>query len=224
MEDLLTRAEVIMEREDPQNRVGLYVDEWGTWYQAEPGTNPAFLYQRNTIRDAVVAGATFNILHHHAKRVRMANIAQLVNVLQALILTEGEKMVLTPTYHVFDMYKVHHDATSLPVELQSDNYSFGETSFPAVNASASRDAEGRLHLSLANLDPKAEVSLKAKIEGGKFSRVSGQVLTGSTMDAENTFDSPNQIKPEPFSGADFRGEDLTAKLPPRSVVVLTLTR
>ena len=224
MEDLLTRAEVIMEREDPENRVGLYVDEWGTWYQAEPGTNPAFLYQRNTIRDAVVAGATFNILHHHAKRVRMANIAQLVNVLQALILTEGEKMVLTPTYHVFDMYKVHHDATSLPVELQSDNYSFGETSFPAVNASASRDAEGRLHLSLANLDPKAEVSLKAKIEGGKFSRVSGQVLTGSTMDAENTFDSPNQVKPEAFSGANLSGGDLTAKLPPRSVVVLTLTR
>jgi alpha-N-arabinofuranosidase len=122
------------------------------------------------------------------------------------------------------MYKVHHDATFLPVELKSDNYTFGETSFAAVNASASRDAQGRVHLSLANLDRKAEVSLKASIAGEKFSKVSGQVLTADAMDAENTFDAPNQVKPETFSGANLSGSDLMAKLPPRSVVVLTLTR
>ena len=224
MEDLLTRAEVIMEREDPNNRVGLYVDEWGTWYQAEPGTNPAFLYQRNTIRDAVVAGATLNILHHHAKRVRMANIAQLVNVLQALILTEGEKIVLTPTYHVFDMYQVHHDATSLPIELKTDNYTHAETVIPAVSASASRDGQGRLHLSLVNLDPKAPVSLQARIEGEKFSKVSGQILSGDTMDAENSFAAPSKLRPAPFEGAGLAGGALTAQLPPRAVVVLTLAR
>jgi alpha-N-arabinofuranosidase len=145
-------------------------------------------------------------------------------VLQALILTEGDKMVLTPTYHVFDMYKVHQDATFLPVELKSDNYTLGETSFAAVNASASRDAQGRVHLSLANLDAKAEVSLKASIAGEKFSKVSGQVLTAATMDAENTFDSPNQVRSVEFGGASLSGSDLTAKLPPRSVVVLTLAR
>jgi alpha-N-arabinofuranosidase len=224
MEDLLKRAEEIMDREDPQNRVGLYVDEWGTWYQAEPGTNPAFLYQRNTIRDAVVAGATFNILNQHTKRVRMANIAQLVNVLQSPILTEGDKMVLTPTYHVFDMYQVHHDATSLPVELKTDNYSLGDTSFPAVNASASRDSQGRVHVSVVNLDPKAAVSLKAGISGEKFSKVSGQILTAAAMDAENTFASPHQVEPAPFDGANLTDSGLTAELPARAVVVLTLSR
>lgn len=224
MEDLLTRAEAIMEREDPSNRVGLYVDEWGTWYQAEPGTNAAFLYQRNTIRDAVVAGATLNILNQHTRRVKMANIAQLVNVLQALILTEGEKMVLTPTYHVFDMYQVHHDATALPVELKTDNYTHGETAIPAVSASASRDAQGRLHLSLVNLDAKAAVSLQARIEGEKFSKISGQILTANAMDAENTFASPSQVRPAPFDDASISGGSLTAQLPPRAVVVLTLAR
>jgi alpha-N-arabinofuranosidase len=224
MEDLLTRAEAIMEREDPNNRVGLFVDEWGTWYQAEPGTNPAFLYQGNTIRDAVVAGATLNILNQHTKRVKMANIAQLVNVLQALVLTEGEKMLLTPTYHVFEMYQVHHDATSLPVELKTDNYTFGETAIPAVSASASRDAQGRVHLSLVNLDAQAEVSLQARIEGEKFSKVSGQILTGKAMDSENSFASPRQVQPAPFDGASFSDGGLTAQLPARAVVVLTLVR
>jgi alpha-N-arabinofuranosidase len=224
MEDLLTRAEAIMEREDPNNRVGLYVDEWGTWYQAEPGTNPAFLYQRNTIRDAVVAGATLNILNQHTRRVKMANIAQLVNVLQALVLTEGEKMLLTPTYHVFEMYQVHHDATALPVELKTDNYVQSDATIPAVSASASRDGQGRVHLSLVNLDAKAAVSVQARIEGEKFSKVSGRILTGDAMDAENTFESPGKIQPKAFDGATLSGGGLTAQLPARAVVVLTLAR
>jgi alpha-N-arabinofuranosidase len=142
------------------------------WYSAAPGTNPAFLNQQNTIRDAVVAGATFNIFHRHARRVKMANIAQLVNVLQALILTQGDKMLLTPTYHVFDMYQGHHDATFLPVDVRTDNTTLGSESLPAVSASASRDAQGRVHLSRVNLDPKAAAAVDAHIDGQTRSRPS----------------------------------------------------
>ena len=222
MDGLLTDAEKIMDKHDPGGRVGLYVDEWGTWYKAEPGTNPAFLYQQNTIRDAVVAGATFNIFHRHAKRVKMANIAQLVNVLQALILTEGDKMLLTPTYHVFDMYQVHQDATLLPVDLTTDNTSLGSETLPAVSASASRDAQGRVHVSLVNLDPKAAATVEARIDGAKFTSVSGRILTAPAMDTHNTFDAPARVQPAAFAGATLQDSSLKAQLPPRSVVVLTL--
>ena len=223
IDQLLIDAEKIMDTHDASGRVGLYVDEWGTWYSAEPGTNPAFLYQQNTIRDAVVAGVTFNIFHRHAKRVKMANIAQLVNVLQALILTDGAKMVLTPTYHVFDMYQVHHDATLLPTDIESDRTTLGNDSFPAVSASASRDAQGVVHVSLVNLDPKAEMSVDARIDGQKFNAVSGRILTAPAMDTHNTFDAPNRVQPAAFTGATLQGAALKARLPPRSVVVLTLS-
>lgn len=222
IDQLLIDAEKIMDKHDPNGRVGLYVDEWGTWYSAAPGTNPAFLYQQNTIRDAVVAGATFNIFHRHAKRVKMANIAQLVNVLQALILTEGDKMLLTPTYHVFEMYQVHHDATFLPVDVTTDNATLGTESLPAVSASASRDAQGRVHLSLVNLDPKTVATVDARIEGQKFTSVSGRVLTAPAMDTHNTFDAPNRVQPAAFTGATLQDSSLKVRLPPRSVVVLTL--
>jgi alpha-N-arabinofuranosidase len=224
IDQLLINAEQIMEKHDPNNRVGLYVDEWGTWYSPEPGSNPAFLVQQNTIRDAVVAGATFNIFHRHAKRVKMANIAQLVNVLQALILTEGDKMLLTPTYHVFDMYQVHHDATYLPVDVQTDNATLGGAVLPVVNASASRDAQGRVHLSLVNLDPKAAASVEARIEGHKATSISGRILTAPAMDTHNTFDAPNRVQPAAFSGATLQDSNLKVQLPPRSVVVLTLAQ
>ncbi len=211
-----------MDENDPGGRVGLYVDEWGTWYAAEPGTNPAFLNQQNTVRDAVVAGATFNIFHRHAKRVKMANIAQLVNVLQALILTEGDKMVLTPTYHVFDMYQVHQGATLLPVDVTTDNATLGSESLPAVSASASRDVQGVVHLSLVNLDPEASATVEARIDGQKFTSVSGRVLTGPAMDTHNTFAAPDRVHPPAFTGASLQGPVLKVALPPRSVVVLAL--
>ncbi len=222
IDQLLIDAEKIMDTHDPNNRVGLYVDEWGTWYAAAPGTDPAFLYQQNTIRDAVVAGATFNIFHRHARRVKMANIAQLVNVLQALILTDGDKMLLTPTYHVFDMYQVHHDATFLPVDVKTDTTTLGSESLPAVSASASRDGQGRVHLSLVNLDPKAMATVEARIDGQKFTSVSGRVLTGPAMDTHNTFEAPNRVQPAAFTGATLQESSLKVQLPPRSVVVLTL--
>jgi alpha-N-arabinofuranosidase len=201
----------------------LYVDEWGTWYSAAPGTNPAFLNQQNTIRDAVVAGATFNILHRHARRVKMANIAQLVNVLQALILTEGDKMVLTPTYHVFDMYQVHQDATFLPVDVTTDNSTLATETLPVVSASASRDAQGVVHLSLVNLDPKVAATVEARLEGPALRSVSGRILTGPAMDAHNTFGAPDRVQPTAFTGASLQGPVLKVALPPRSVVVLALS-
>jgi alpha-N-arabinofuranosidase len=222
IDQLLIDAEKIMDRHDPNGRVGLYVDEWGTWYAATPGTNPAFLSQQNTIRDAVVAGATFNIFHRHARRVKMANIAQLVNVLQALILTDGDRMLLTPTYHVFDMYQVHQDATFLPVDVTTDDSTLGSDALPAVSASASRDAQGRVHVSLVNLDPKAAATVDAHIEGQTFKSVSGRILTGPAMDSHNTFDAPTRVQPAPFTGATLHDGSLRAQLPPRSVVVLTL--
>jgi alpha-N-arabinofuranosidase len=222
MEALLAEAEQIMARHDPRGRVGLYVDEWGTWYTPLPGSNPAFLVQQNTIRDAVVAGATFNIFHAHAQRVKMANIAQLVNVLQALILTEGERMLLTPTYHVFDMYQVHHDATFLPVDLKTDDYTQGTETIPAVSASASTDAQGRVHLSLVNMDPRAAVAVDGTIDGAKVTSVTGRILTAPAVDTHNTFDAPNRVQPAPFDGATLRDSALTVRLPPRSVVVLAL--
>ena len=222
MDELLVEAEHIMAKHDPEGRIGLYVDEWGTWYSPSPGSNPAFLVQQNTIRDAVVAGATFNIFHAHAQRVKMANIAQLVNVLQALILTEGEKMVLTPTYHVFDMYQVHHDATFLPLDLKTDYYVQGGETIPAVSATASKDAQGRVHVSLVNLDPRAAVAVEASLQGQKFASVTGRVLTAGSLDAHNTFEAPNRVQPAAFTGASLKDSALKVQLPPRSVVVLTL--
>jgi alpha-N-arabinofuranosidase len=223
MEALLVEAEQIMAKHDPENRIGLYVDEWGTWYTPFPGSNPAFLVQQNSIRDAVVAGATFNIFHAHAKRVKMANIAQLVNVLQALILTEGDKMVLTPTYHVFDMFQVHHDATLLPLELATDDYAHGGEKIPALSASASRDAQGRVHLSLVNLDAKAAVAVKATVQGAQPAAVSGRVLTADALDGHNTVDAPNRVQPAAFTAATLVGSTIEARLPPRSIVVLALS-
>ena len=158
-----------MDKYDPQKRVGLIVDEWGAWHDVEPGTNPGFLYQQNSLRDALVAGLTLNIFNNHCDRVQMANIAQTVNVLQAMILTDRRKMMLTPTYHVFEMYKVHHDATLLPTELAGPEYAFEDGKVPALNVSASRDGAGKVHVSLGNLDPHNAVA-----DQGAAARPDGQ--------------------------------------------------
>jgi len=212
----------ILDRVDPRGRIGLFVDEWGTWWDAEPGTNPAFLYQQNTLRDAVSAGIFLNAFNKHCKRVRMANIAQTNNVLQAMILTNGEKMIVTPTYHVFEMYKVHQDATSLPIDLQCKNYRFGNEMIPALDFSASEDNSGRIHISICNLDPKKPAPIACRIEGVNPRSVSGRVLTAKAMNVHNTFENPQYVKPTVFK--DFRLEDdvMTATLPAKSVTVLEI--
>jgi alpha-N-arabinofuranosidase len=211
-----------MDKYDPKKRIGMIVDEWGAWHEVEPGTNPRFLYQQNSLRDALVAGVTLNIFNNHCDRVKMACIAQTVNVLQAMILTEGEKMIVTPTYHVFEMYKVHQDATLLPVELQCRDYQYGDNKVPALNASASRNGAGKIHISLCNLDAKNSAEIICELKGIEAKKVSGRVLTSDTMTAHNTFDNPEAIKPAVFNDVQLKEDVLTAVLPAKSVVVLEI--
>ena len=222
VDELLRRHIEVMDRYDPENKVALYLDEWGTWYEAYPGSNPGFLQQQNTLRDALVASLHFDVMSRYARRVKMANIAQMVNVLQAMILTEDGKMVLTPTYHAFEMYKPWQDATHLPLELQAPQYRAGETSVPAVHGSAVRGKDGRIHVALTNLDPDTPAQVSARIVGARAGGVSGRVLTAPSITAHNTFDAPETVKPVPFRGARLDGDSLRVELPAKSVVVLQL--
>ncbi len=222
MEGFIQKHSAIMDKYDPQKRIGLMVDEWGTWYDTEPGRDMGALYQQNSLRDAVVAGINLNIFNTHADRVRMANIAQMVNVLQAMILTDKEKMVLTPTYHVFRMYKVHHGATLIPVDLNTPEYKLGETTVPALHVSASRDQNGRLHLSIVNLDPSRTAELTTTLSGTAVKTVVGAVLTAPAMNAINTFEKRDAVKPVPFSGARLQGSQLSLNIPSKSVVMLEI--
>ena len=222
MEELLTRHSAIMDKYDPNKRVALLVDEWGTWYDVEPGTNPGFLFQQNSLRDAMVASLNLDIFARHADRVRGANIAQMINVLQAMILVDGARMVKTPTYWVFDMYKDYQDATVLPVDVQSRWYNKDQWTMKAVSASAVRDKAGVVHVGLTNVDPNQPATVSVKLDGVTAGQVSGRILTGATMDAHNTFDAPNQIAPQPFQGATLSGGTLTVQIPAKSVVMLDL--
>jgi alpha-N-arabinofuranosidase len=211
-----------MDKIDPRGRVDLFVDEWGTWWDVEPGTNPGFLYQQNTLRDAMSCGIFLNAFNKHCRRVKMSNIAQTNNVLQAMILTKGEKIVLTPTYHVFEMYKVHQDATLLPVDIDCGEYQFGGEKVPAIDVSASKDKSGKIHITLCNLDPGNPADVACKILGIETSKISGRVLTADDMTAHNTFEKPETIKPAVFSDFSLNGDMLTMKLPAKSVTVLEI--
>jgi alpha-N-arabinofuranosidase len=223
VEDFINRTAAIMSRSDPARRVGIVLDEWGTWYTVEPGTNPGFLYQQNTIRDALVAGASLNIFNRHADRIHIANIAQTVNVLQAVLLTEGSKMVLTPTYHVFRMYAVHQDALLLPTYLEEGAYEMDGAVLPKLSASASRDAAGAVHVSACNLHHEAAEELLIEVRGAEPSKVSGEILTGSEMDSRNDFTKPDAVKPRALDGLALSRAGVKVKLPPRSVVVVKLS-
>ena len=222
MEELVTRHSTIMDKYDPAKKIALVVDEWGGWYNVEPGTNPGFLYQQNTIRDAMIAGVTLNIFHNHCDRVRMANLAQAVNVLQAVILTNKEKMILTPTYYAMEMYNVHQDATMLPVQVKSNDYVLSNEKLPAVSVSASKDKDGVTHISLVNIDAQKSQDISIDIRGAKYSSVTGRILTSKNLQDYNSFENPDKIKPASFTNAKITGNALQVQLPPNSVVVLTL--
>lgn len=222
MEELVTRHSTIMDKYDPKKKIALVVDEWGGWYEVEKGTNPGFLYQQNTMRDAMIAGVTLNVFHNHCDRVRMANLAQTVNVLQAVILTSKEKMIITPTYHVLEMYNVHQDATMLPVTLKTNDYVLGTEKLPAVSVSASKDKDGVTHISLVNIDASKSQSISINIRGAKYSSVSGRILTSKNLQDYNSFEQPNKIQPAVFKEAKLSADLLQVQLPPFSVVVLTL--
>ncbi len=222
MDELITKHSAIMDKYDPEKKVGLVVDEWGVWTDVEPGTNPGFLYQQNSLRDALVAATTLNIFNNHCDRVKMANLAQTVNVLQALILTEKEKMLLTPTYHIFDMYKVHQDAKFLNIKLNSPDFASGNDKIPAVNASASQDASGKIHVSLVNLDSHKNVAITIDLKDVKWNTVTGQVLTSANVADINTFKQPNTLRLKGFTDARKDGSKLIVNMPSKSAVTLEL--
>ncbi|MGE5296503.1 MAG: alpha-N-arabinofuranosidase [Solirubrobacterales bacterium] len=241
IEEILSGHEKIMDKYDPDKRVAIMFDEWGAWHAVEPGTNPGFLYQQNSLRDAMVAGLTLNIFNNHCDRVKMSNIAQMINVLQAMILTDGANMVLTPTYYVYRLYTVHHDATLLPTELAGPEYTvdLGDRNvsgrfpppfavdnrtgrLPAMNVSASRDGAGKIHVSLVNIDPQNAVEVTAQLSGAKAQKISGQMLTAAEITSHNTFEKPTVVQPVAFSDARITEAGFTAKLPAKSIVVLTI--
>lgn len=222
MESFVSKNSAVMDKYDPEKKVALIVDEWGGWYEVEAGTNRDFLYQQNTMRDAMIAGLTLNIFNNHCDRVRMANLAQTVNVLQAVVLTKGEKLVVTPTYHVMEMYNVHQDALMIPLVMTSNDYVFGEKKIQAISSSASRDRNGVLHISLVNIDANNTQEVTIDLGGINATAVSGRILQSSKLQDHNDFEDHEKIKPDLFNSAKLNGKYITATIPPSSVVVLAV--
>jgi len=222
MENIVDSHSKIMDRYDPDRKVGMLVDEWGTWHDVEPGTNPGFLYQQNTMRDALVAGLTLNIFNKHSARVVMANLAQTINVLQAVVLTEGAKMALTPTYHVFDMYKGHQDATLLESYIEREDVVCGELKNPLIHESASIDENGNILVTLCNLSLTQTAEINSEIAGCKCNReYSGTILTGK-MNAYIDFDTPENVKIASFNKIQATDKGFDVTVPPCSVVAITI--
>ena len=219
MDRLVTQHAAIMDKYDPEKKVALVVDEWGAWYAQLPGTTPGFLAQQNSVRDAIIVALNINIFARHADRVRMANIAQMVNVLQAMILTDGPKMVLTPTYHAFKMYVPFQDAAFVPVAFEAGRYTHGSITLPRIDAIAAKDAAGTLWLSFTNVDPTMPAEIVATLTGITPRSASGETLTGSAMDSVNTFDAPNAVAPKPAQ-VTLEGNRLSLTLAPKSVTVI----
>ena len=224
MEELIEKHGEIMDKYDPEKRIGMIVDEWGDWFTCEPGTNPGFLYQQNTMRDALVAGVTLNIFNKHSDRVKMANLAQIVNVLQAVILTEGEKMVKTPTYHVFNMYKYHQDADLVESSIETETIgSGGEWRVPNLTESASVDQDGRIHITLTNLSATEDYDIEAQIEGDEVRSVSATILSGEMHDM-NTFEEPECVQQQKFEEIQLSGSTLLFRIPRCSVLHIEARR
>ena len=222
MDEFIINNKKVMDKNDPQKKVGFYVDEWGTWYDVTGDDNPGFLYQQNSLRDAVVAALNFHIFHKHADRVHMTNIAQMVNVLQAMVLTDKEKMLLTPTYYAYQMYVPFQDASSLPVTLKKvPRYRLGKQQVDGVSATAARAKNGKIYLALVNVNPHQAEAVDVNLNGVTVQAASGQLLTAAAMDAHNTFAKPDAIKPVAYSAQAANGK-LTLALPAKSVLVVAL--
>lgn len=230
IEDVVRKHIQIMDKYDPQKKIGLMVDEWGTWWDEEPGTINGHLYQQNTMRDAFVAALSLNVFHKYTDRIKMANIAQIANVLQSMILTKDDKMVLTPSYYVFQMYNVHQDATYLPIEVQCENKQVrarmgqdGEQrTLPMLGATASKAQDGAVHISLSNVDLENSNEVTVDLSGLGMKSVAGRILTCKAITDKNTFEQPDVVKPADFKGAKLKNGKLTVKMPPMSIVALEL--
>jgi alpha-N-arabinofuranosidase len=220
MEELVQKHAAIMDKYDPEKKVALIVDEWGGWFDSDGGNEGGVLYQQNTMRDAMIAGVTLNTFNNHADRVRGANLAQIVNVLQAVILTNKEKMVLTPTYHVMKMYNVHQDAVLIPLKITSPKYIFDKKELPAVSVSASKDKANLTHISIVNIDLKNENKIKIDLKELGIKDIKGYVLSSAKIQDYNTFEEPNKIVPVVFNKFSVKAGQLEVTIPPFSVVVL----
>jgi alpha-L-arabinofuranosidase len=221
MDRLIATHSAIMDKYDPQKKITLVVDEWGGWYAPLPGTNPGFLAQENSLRDAILAALNLDIFARHADRVRGANIAQMVNVLQAMVLTDGEKMVLTPTYHVFRMYVPFQDATFVPVSFSGGFYTHRDVALPRLDAIAAKDATGKLHVAITNVDPNAAADVELSVAGIRAKAAAGETLTAPKVDSVNSFDAPGTVVPRPVS-ATARDGKITLRLEPKSVTVIAV--
>ena len=222
IDELINKHTAIMDKYDPTHKIGLVVDEWGNWFNVEPGTNPGFLFQQNTLRDAMVAGINLNIFNMHADRIVMANIAQMINVLQSMILTKKEQIVLTPTYYVFKMYKVHQGATMIPLSIVCRDYTYVGKSVPSISVSASKDKSGRIHITLVNLDPNAGNSVTLNLGLTQNMNVTAEVITSKNMNDYNDFGVAPKVIPGKFDGFKLTGSQLIVSMPAKSVVGLEL--
>jgi alpha-N-arabinofuranosidase len=221
MNDLVEKHSAIMDKYDPGKKVALVVDEWGGWYAPLPGSNPGFLAQQNSLRDAVLAALNLNIFARHADRVRMANIAQMINVLQAMILTDKEKMVLTPTYYVYKMYVPFQDATFVPATFDAGTYTHDGSTLPRIDAIAAKDKTGKLWLAVTNVDPNQSAEIELTLAGVNAKSAAGETLSASNVDSVNSFDAPSTVVPKPISAKAQDGK-LTLKLEPKSVTVVAV--
>ncbi len=223
IDEFITGHVKVIDKYDPENKIGLVVDEWGNWFDPEPGTNPNFHYQQSTLRDALVASINLDIFNKHCSRVKMANIAQMVNVIQSLILTRDDEIVLTPTYYVFKMYKVHHDALLLPMELTCRDYTSNGKSIPAISASSSMNKERNINITLSNLDPDNQLDTKISLEGdGGYKVINAEIITADKINAHNDFGKDEEVNISKFKGYKQSGSDINVKLPSKSVVLITL--
>lgn len=222
MDDYLAANVAVLDKTDPGGSLALYVDEWGAWYDPAPGTNPAQLYQQNTIRDAIVAALNFNIFHSHAARVKMANIAQMVNVLQAMVLTDADRMVLTPTYYAFQMYQAFQGAISVPFSLEgAADYRLEDQVLPALHATVARTDSGQLVLALVNIDPGQGQSVHVRLSKGTVASGRGRLLSGDSLDAHNSFTDPARVIPREIDVQAENGQ-LTLTLPAKSILVVDI--
>lgn len=222
IETIINRHEAIMDKYDPQKKMALMVDEWGVWNDVEPGSPKYAMYQQNPLRDALIAAYTLNIFNNHADRIRGANLAQAVNVIQSLVLTKGDKMILTPTYWVFDLFKVHQGARLLKVEYSSPEYLAGKVTVKALNISASKNAAGAIHISLVNLDPHRVIAIQTRLAGSSGKKIQGRYLSSANVTDCNTFANPDKVKLKRFNNFQQRQGTITVDIPPASVVLLTI--
>ncbi|KQV52783.1 alpha-N-arabinofuranosidase [Pelomonas sp. Root1217] len=222
IEQMIAKNSAVLDKNDPSKKIGFYFDEWGSWYDADPGTNPGFLVQRNTLRDALLAALHFNVFHAHADRVQMTNIAQMVNVLQAMIQTTKDKLVLTPTYHAFALYTPFQDATSLPAKIENNPvYKVGAAEMPGLSVTAARAKDGKLYVGLVNANPNQPAELSVQVGAGAAKAARGKLLTAAAMDAQNELGKAPLVTPQAYE-AQAVGGKLTLKLPAKSVLVVAI--